>query len=903
MINNVICPHCRGSLQVDPTFAGRAVKCVHCGGTFIAPDASGDSADAGDSLPMPIILMMIVGGHILAMLFLGMMIGLGRSATLVLLIGAAEIAVWQRQRLSSWFQQVRESETTRRLAQRGRDRVASLLQPRGLPSGPDCSSRTEPRGTHEPVEAQKVAGPGNVLLEIQIAEPSRRGREAIPSPPVSWHPHSRSETGSPLNVDLPQDRVLFFGPGTYLDLGRGMLKDSLVYATGAAYEATFDASLIDATLPVAPPSPPHVEDLPYWPSYYESSPEQRSRYLDWLVGGRCDPDIELGYVFIYFYGLEHRIIVDGADHLPIAQEITRLYGIYRRSNSFRNYASSLLWLTLLLAGRQQAVPESFLAKALQVTERWNEETLGLCLAYYHQHSESLPPEVAFVAAQHDPRSRSSVIVKRHSNEFQELFNKKFQAKFGDRMAVKASKRPKKIAYRPASGTLLRSSGYEDAFSLGTMSHVLAISSQFKALLAIWEECIGDLQAYNRVHRAAGETEMTTEAYEALPEELRDGSHPEEDAWMGLWQEYADEDGWPLIPVSRLAGLRGIPRRDKLTKAQCNRLLKTADTMGIGLEPDTRLTGRSYRWNERVSPFFSETDASEDMIAYNAAAVLLRLGLSIAEADGQVDEDELALITEHLEEQFNLSVNQSKRLEQLKYLLLHSEAADKTVSNMLKKRLPHHHRLLLGNFLVAIAAADQIVTKDEIRALKKAYRALGLEPGELDELLCKHAIDDGQPQAAEPQEFRLDRATITGIIDDTGKVAEILREAMAADEEDEESSFAVPASISTVGTSEEAESQVAVAMLEPEPIRSGPTPETDELAAVDLHARFRPFLNAIVKKEQWTQEELKALAREHNVMLNGAIGAINNWSRDRYDDWLIEERDPVTIQIHLIEEDP
>jgi len=357
-MNRVSCPHCHASLQVDSAFAGKAVKCVRCGGTFIAPDENAYSSETDDGIPILLLVAMLIAGHVVVWLLLGIAIGISRSTLLVILAAGAELVVWQRRRAGAWLQQIRESETAQQLASRCREQLRSAFQPKE-PS-PDS-----------PVMAQVVDDRGDRLVEVQVGRSPSSRREPI---------YSRSN-GKPLNVDLPRDRVVFLGPGTTFDLGRGLLKDPLVYATNASCGDTFCASLIDATLPVAAPNQPHVDDLPYWPSYYESFPEQRSRYLDWLVGGRCDPNIELGYVFIYFYGLERRVLVDELDHLAIIEEIVRLCNIYSHSNSFRSYSSSLLWLTILLASQEQPVAEWFISKAFHATERWNEDVLGMCLTH------------------------------------------------------------------------------------------------------------------------------------------------------------------------------------------------------------------------------------------------------------------------------------------------------------------------------------------------------------------------------------------------------------------------------------------------------------------------------------------------------------------------------------------
>ena len=45
------------------------------------------------------------------------------------------------------------------------------------------------------------------------------------------------------------------------------------------------------------------QGMGYWPDYSSISDRSRSTYLDWLSGGRSDTRYNVGYVFLYFYGL------------------------------------------------------------------------------------------------------------------------------------------------------------------------------------------------------------------------------------------------------------------------------------------------------------------------------------------------------------------------------------------------------------------------------------------------------------------------------------------------------------------------------------------------------------------------------------------------------------------------
>ena len=731
----------------------------------------------------------------------------------------------------------------------------------------------------------------DTLVEIRPSRESTRGSGA--STPI---PQFRSRSQQPVSTqarqsapvsDVPAEAIYFYGADSELKLGNRTLRDPLIYATGASVGGSFDASLFDTTLPISKPQSSDVGGLPYWPTYFDCSPTQRHQYLRWLLKGRKDPSIELGYVFIYFYGLERRVIIDRADLIPIASELTRLLRIYDQSNSFRRYAGSLLWLTLYLASREGPIPHSTFEDAVAVTYRWNDDQLGLCLSIMHASGTSMPASLAMVVAEHDSRSSNSVIVRRHHDEFQRLFASQYKETFDGGIQLDAAKRPKRVDYHPASGTLLRSIGSSKEYAIPSRVDVLGKTLQFKPLVGMWESTIEQLKAFSRANRKSG-GEVTTEVYESLPAELQDGAHPEEEAWMNAWESHTDHEDWPIVPVSALASIKSIPRRDRLTKTQCRQLLATADCIGLGVEPDARITGKNYRWDERVTLFFLDEEDSDDPTNYIAASVLLRLGASIAEADGQVDEEELTFINEHLQGQFNLTESESKRLDRLQYLILHSRSGDNSITKTLAKHLPLDQRKLVGEFLVGVAASDEVITGDELKALRKAYKSLNLDAADLQKLVQRHEDASETPDDT-PPELRLNLQAVSAIMSETNQVATLLRDAMM-DHDDEP--------IESVTEEAEAIDVATETSALPEDSRPSPQAAVDDN---DLNARYQPFLADILAKSEWSSGDLRTIADDHKLMLAGAIEAINEWSTDRYGDWLIEEGDIYQIHLELIQE--
>ena len=103
--------------------------------------------------------------------------------------------------------------------------------------------------------------------------------------------------------------------------------------------------LIDPTLRVATTNPDvDGAGLRYWPSYNDLSPESRFAYLNWLAGDRNDPSTYIGDVFLYFYGLERRLMAD----TPGSEALTIVAQFYASLQSMEpitfpsRYASALL---------------------------------------------------------------------------------------------------------------------------------------------------------------------------------------------------------------------------------------------------------------------------------------------------------------------------------------------------------------------------------------------------------------------------------------------------------------------------------------------------------------------------------------------------------------------------------
>ncbi|MFC1565196.1 TerB N-terminal domain-containing protein [candidate division KSB1 bacterium] len=102
-----------------------------------------------------------------------------------------------------------------------------------------------------------------------------------------------------------------------------------------------DMSTININLPIQIPSSNiEVPPLPYWPKYIEMDPSQRWNYLNWL----CDNSkpIDIGYVFVYYYGLERHLVMG---HFENAFEEILFLMKHHHHKSFITYATDALFVS------------------------------------------------------------------------------------------------------------------------------------------------------------------------------------------------------------------------------------------------------------------------------------------------------------------------------------------------------------------------------------------------------------------------------------------------------------------------------------------------------------------------------------------------------------------------------
>lgn len=709
----------------------------------------------------------------------------------------------------------------------------------------------------------------------------------------------------------PHESLRWFGPGETTHVHGFDIHNPLTYIgsldqTGSRGRAV-DPSQVDRALRVeaAGDAPP----LPYWPWYTQMDPSQRYVYLKWLATDRRSLPPSDGYLFVYYYGLERRALIDGADHELVFAEVLRLRAMHAaqsqsRSRSFQNYSTSFLWYLVAVHGAR--LQPEHVKELVRSTQRWTEDSLAAALAWFEKHQYPLRPWMAYILAQESPLSQRSVVVQRVADEFRTLFSQRVEAEFGKGMLLRSPKCDRQIVYRPASAALQPASA--------SIANPLGIQGQFRRLSEIWNDCIVELRKLSSVMKDGLPDLLTPKAWEAMPAELRAGvDHPHASAICSLVTSRTDETGHTFIPVREFAIALGIEMREKLTAKQSRIVANTVQHAGFAVEPDVRLSGRNYDWEEFVAVYPHVYEGEPDHRRYGGAACILRLGVEIAEADGHVDEQELARVMGQIEAGFQLNEHERRRLDALRTLLTKTGSDVAGLGKRLQALMDADGRRALGRLLVAVAGIDGVISKGELSALRRCYRALDLPPDLLESTIAElaPAADDapvqvvaGRPSAtgeripappASEGAVKLDRARIMSIMEETREVSMLLAEAMRVEAEHAGASEPSPEPIITV-------SHAAIAQADPQPASHSPTASAATGNVVDgPPVRYRALYSTLISKERWPLSEAEALARQHGHMLSGALEAVNDWAFERAGGQLIyEEGDCIVIERVLLE---
>ncbi|MEI2718950.1 MAG: TerB N-terminal domain-containing protein [Gemmatimonadales bacterium] len=520
----------------------------------------------------------------------------------------------------------------------------------------------------------------------------------------------------------------------------------------AANGPAVEPSLIDPTLPVNWGAPNFQGvGMSYWPSYSQITPESRAAYLLWLSSTRDSPATYIGYVFLYFYGLERRALVDlqlaeeASELSDIANEAERLLATYGANSSFRGYAGRFLELLDAVLQRTPSSP----ADLPNRSDSPGEVPIGIRLAVgsYSARQAPVPAEWALALVRAHPGISLGTPAHRCATKWDALFLARYAARFGTGMVIREPKRRVSVTYQPASG----------GFSTGrrvTVQDVPDVTDLAKPVAQLSElaiECTDALDAFSRYLGRNPEGAGDLTAVGLLPPELllQEGGE-RVNALTALTQARLGASPRSLLPLGQLVTAWGGNPTEKLTSKEFASLTGLLGNLRVGVEPDVRFGGSVPTVSSQVVIFSLNDQApSAPSPEYSATALIVHLCGMVIGADGAVDDQERRHLVGHLETVLQLDEAERDRIEaKLTWL-----AAVKPTTTGLKRRIADldvRARSMIGQLLLDIAASDGRITKEEIGMLERVFTVLDLDTQEVYRYIHSAGGDPGPVAIRDPR---------------------------------------------------------------------------------------------------------------------------------------------------------
>jgi tellurite resistance protein len=730
------------------------------------------------------------------------------------------------------------------------------------------------------------------------ATPSRQSTPAMRSVQVA--PESSRPPSTPRrSMSSNRPRARWVPRGESVQVGDLMLPGGMLYfgygmgSVGSDYGT--EPALIDPTLFVDKLVRDDAgESMSYWPSYAAITPSARAAYLHWLANGRTDPSAYIGYVFLYFYGLERRALHD-ADHDPsavrelpdIVAEVQRLLSIHRGSRSFTQYGGGFV--------DYLRVRHGLLDESADRPPEAGDGALPLALrasvARRAMAGEPIPSAWALAWVRSDPEAPLRTPATRCPEEFDRLFEARYRDQFGEGMRVKACKTTIRVTYRPAS----RSFGYGTFTCPTNLPDVCSLTTPRRSLHELASACCDELDGFSRLMGRDPEARGTPAAAALLPKPLLGD---DESGVAKRLQELlmpgtidgrtAILDSGALITAWTGNGTNKLGKKDSVLLAQ---LLQR---LGFGVEPDVRFNGPAFDRASKAAVFrLAGGDPESPSPAYAAASLLLHLAVAVSAADGKLDHAEQAALERHVAGSLSLRPAEATRLTAHLEWLLASPPGLAGVKRRVRV-LRADERRAVGQFLVQVALADGHVDPGEVRILSKIYTTLQLDPALVHSDVHALATTPSAP-ADQPVTMRPASPAPTGyrIPPPPSEPATTDRAAaptgpapldMAAIEAKIEESAAVSALLAGI-------------FVEDEP---PPAAATEEKTVAGLDVPHGTLLRRLADKQEWPRADYEALAAELELLADGALETINEVAFEAHDEPVCEGDDPIRINPAVLE---
>ena len=602
--------------------------------------------------------------------------------------------------------------------------------------------------------------------------------------------------------------------------------------------------------------------MDYWPDYSHIGPKCRATYLDWLARGRCDPSYSVGYVFLYFYGIENRFFRDNPskdEKIELVSEARRLLNIYSHNRSIRGYLGNFIDVAELAIFGARNVEPVFEKSGYSLPI-----SVKVSIGNQIRNEKAISAEwaLSWLICHPDCRFRTPAV--RCFAEFKELFLLQFNEKYPHGLAVNVPRKGLKVEYNASSGRFVVN--LTPTMNNQPIPDISNLHKTVNTVQKIAEAATTALEKYSRFIGRYPDQRGKISSHFLLPSELWPVMQSQEIDEFNSWiLGFIEGDG--LVPaIDVIARLTGKPVKN-ITRGQLTDAADALARLGFGLAPDPRYGIRAPTTHEPVVLFSlgKPVELLEDVSAsYQSSLLEMALATFIANSDGRISPAERQSLVEKAASSDNCNDQEKRRLQANLTWFLQVPPDIKSLRRKLTTLdVEHHHAI--RTTIMHVAHADGTISAKEVSGIEKIYKSLGLDPSLVYSDIHSREIDtgpktvrkarQGTPGEPIPSEGRitLDAAKIEKISADTRRASELLANIFSNND----------------GAREE-------------------SPDDDISTLSEIDGAHESLIRELIRQEHWSTDGFRHLCNSLGLMHEGALETINEWAFKVYDSAILDE---------------
>ena len=480
-----------------------------------------------------------------------------------------------------------------------------------------------------------------------------------------------------------------------------------------------DACLIDTRLQSSPGNPQHGDKtMRYCSNYGHMTDKSRGAYLKWLEDGRSSPRAHSGYVHLFLYGLERRLLVDGPkgkvskkERLAIVAELNRLLKIY---HCVGKPAEDLLSMEWILFQEDAPLPDYLIFNG-----HYFSAPFQVALARHIVSGKLLPVEMAlqFLALRSKTRFRTPVW--RCAEEFRTLFALRYKQAFGKGLRIRPGKTRLKLNYRPANPSMQ----INFTFKTPDLPDPFILTAPLKKILSLGQTCANELSSHDGFIGDHKENKNSLTAMSRLPHELLSRIPAVKKIKTHLARICNAGPG--LIPVADIQNRMGENWPASFNKKEAKVLAIFLEKTGFGMAPDVRYHTEKPHIDGSIVIFQGghgvDFQASKEFLISSA---ILRLGSILARTCPNQSADEEQLF-QRLPMSHSLSPMEKKSLLALLSWGLRNPQSVFGIKKQLAE-ISEGEKMDITHQLTSLAHAGGHIYPEKVAQLKRVYAAIGME---------------------------------------------------------------------------------------------------------------------------------------------------------------------------------